>query len=275
MLLRWLDRTTLPVEADGLTPTALAGLSPADAQRRPIRVGNQRAELGDLFAVDPAESGGDSLTIEGDMRNVSGIGRGMDGGTLTVRGVAGPHAGAGMSGGVLEIDGDAGDWAGAAMRGGLLKIGGNAGRCLGGAYPGERLGMRDGVILVRGSVGDDAGRRMRRGLIAVRGAAGDGFGSNLVAGSLFAFGPIGRYAGLGMKRGTLVALGPAGVEVAPSFASSGRYRFPFLTIYLRRLSAWGFGVPEEVLTAEMERYNGDLAEGGRGEILVLRPLDRG
>jgi formylmethanofuran dehydrogenase subunit C len=265
MLLKWLDKTTLPVEA-GILGSALLSLSTVEVAKRPLRVGNQAVELGELFAIEPSD--GECLTLEGDLRNVRGIGRDHETGTLIVRGVAGSHLGADMSGGLIEVHGDAGDWAGAGMRGGFLRIHGNAGQSLGAGYPGSRLGMRDGVILVDGSVGEDAGRRMRRGLIAVSGAAGDGFGANLVAGSLFSFGPVGRYAGLGMKRGTIAVLGGADVEVLPTFSPSGRYRFPFLTIYLRRLAAWGIAVPAEMSSAEVERYNGDLAEGGQGEILI-------
>ena len=82
---------------------------------------------------------------------------------------------------------------------------------------------------------------MRRGLIAVGGAAGEGFGKGMIAGSLFAFGTPGRYAGVGMKRGTIAALGPDRPEIPPSFAATGRYRFPFLALYLRQLA--GVGLP--------------------------------
>jgi len=266
MLLRWLDKTHLPVEADGLVPATFAGLDAGAAARLRARVGNQTAELGDLFAVEPTDDA--TLSLEGDLRHVRGIGRDMAEGSLIVRGAAGPYLGAGMSGGTVEVHGDADDWAGAEMRGGLLRVHGRAGRFLGASRPGSRLGMRDGVILVDGDAGDDAGRRMRRGLIAVGGAAGDGFGRGLIAGTLVAFGSLGRYAGMGMKRGTLAAFGEGGVELLPSFAPAGRYRFPFLTVYLRHLAALGFPIPAAMFTAEMGRYNGDLADGGRGEILV-------
>lgn len=266
MILRWLNRTELPVEMEGLTPGALLGLTPEAVARSAVRVGNQDAELADLFSVHP--DGDAVLSLEGDLRHVRGIGRGMEGGTLVVRGRSGPHLGAGMSGGTIEVHGDADDWAGAAMRGGVLRIRGAAGRFLGAAYPGARLGMREGVILVDGDAGAEAGRKMRRGLIAVGGSAGEGFGRGLVAGSLFAFGPLGRFAGAGMKRGTIAALGAEPPEVLPSFAATGCYQFPFLAVYLRRLAAWGFRVPADVFSAPVRRYNGDLADGGRGEILV-------
>jgi formylmethanofuran dehydrogenase subunit C len=71
-----------------------------------------------------------------------------------------------------------------------------------------------------------------------------------------------------MKRGTIGLFGPGPVDILPTFASAGRHRFPFLTIYLRRLKEWGFPVPLEVFSRELERYNGDLVEAGQGEILM-------
>src|SRR5690242_10822586 len=142
MILRWKDRTTLPVETDQLTPEALLGLAAAEVSKVCVRVGNQDAELGDLFSV--VEESDPTLILEGDLVPVRGIGRGMERGTLIGHGVAGPHLGARMSGGVIEARGDVEDWAGAEMRGGLLRISGNAGRFLGASYPGGRVGMREG-----------------------------------------------------------------------------------------------------------------------------------
>ncbi len=51
MLLRWLDKTTLPVEMDHLTPETFFGLSAGEASSLSVNVGNQRARLGDLFSV--------------------------------------------------------------------------------------------------------------------------------------------------------------------------------------------------------------------------------
>jgi formylmethanofuran dehydrogenase subunit C len=268
--LRWRSATRLPVEADGLLPTALAAQSPETLARLPVAVGNTTAEVGDLFSI---EGNGEDRTIvfEGDLRTVRGIGRGLGSGTIVVRGDAGAELGAEMTGGTIEVEGPVGDYAGAAMRGGLLRIRGTAGRSLGAAYPGSRLGMREGVILVVGAVGPGAGLSMRRGLIAVSGPSGDDLGRALVAGSIFAFGPVGRRAGAGMKRGTLALFGigdPREFEPLPTFAPTGRFRPHFLTIYLRRLRQWGFPVPESAFSNTVDRYNGDLVERGQGEILI-------
>ncbi len=131
--------------------------------------------------------------------------------------------------------------------------------------------MRDGLILVEGDIGDDAGLAMRRGLIAVSGRSGDDLGRAMIAGSIFAFGPIGGRVGAGMRRGTIALFGvpdPADPGLLPTFAASGRYRPPVLTVFLKRLSEWGFPVPAPAFSGTFARYNGDLVEHGQGEILV-------
>jgi formylmethanofuran dehydrogenase subunit C len=273
LILRWKDATTLPVEADRLRPEALAGMTAGSVARLTLPLGNTSAEVGDLFSVE-GDPGDGHLVFEGDLTHVRAIGERMTSGRVTVRGDVGPRAGLEMSGGELRIDGSAGPWAGAEMGGGLLRIAGDAGAGLGSALPGSRRGMTEGVILVGGSAGDDAGIAMRRGLIAIRGAVGEGAGRWMIAGSLFAFGPTGPAAGMGMRRGTIALFGqpdPADPGVLPTFAASGRDRPPFLTIYLRRLLAWGFDVPGPVLSGTVARYNGDLADSGQGEILVWSP----
>jgi formylmethanofuran dehydrogenase subunit C len=268
--LQWRGATRLPVEAVGLTPEVLASLSSVEREQWPLKVGRETAALAELFQVEGSPEDG-QLVLEGDLRQVRRLGRGMTMGTLTIWGDVGAELGAEMSGGTIEVRGSVGDWAGAALRGGLLRIEGSAGAYLGAAYPGQRVGMREGVILVMGNVGDDAGLAMRRGLIAVAGRSGDGLGRALIAGSIFAFGPVGRRAGAGMKRGTLALFGLDDATepgLLPTFAPSGRLRPPFLTLYLRRLRQWGFPVPESAFSGTFARYNGDLVERGQGEVLI-------
>jgi formylmethanofuran dehydrogenase subunit C len=270
LTLRWKDATRLPVEADSLLPTALAGSSVGDVARMRLPLGNTSAEVGELFDVEGYGQDG-HLVFEGDLRHVRAIGAGMASGRLTARGDVGPRLALGMSGGEATVEGSAGPWAGAEMSGGFLRISGDAGAGLGSALPGSRRGMTEGVILVGGSAGDDAGIAMRRGLIAVRGGVGIGAGRWMIAGSLFAFGPVGPMAGMGMKRGTIALFGqpdPAAPGLLPTFGASGRDRPPFLTIYLRQIVAWGFDVPPAVFDGPLARYNGDRADRGQGEILV-------
>ena len=270
LTLRWRASTILPVDGSPLKPETFRERTSADAARVVLRVGNATAEVGDLFDIK-GSAADESLIIEGELGHVHKIGRGMTRGALTVRGDVGFQAGAEMLGGSLLLEGSCGDWAGAETRGGMLRIRGDAGCFLGAAYPGSRLGMREGVILVEGSAGNDVGMMMRRGLIAVGGSVGTGMGRGMIAGTVVARGSVGAAAGAGMKRGTLV-LGGGGEDVERSvsstFAFAGRMRLPFLTIYAKQLAEWGFAVPEMMSPGLFDRYNGDLANGGQGEILI-------
>lgn len=272
LTLRRRTSTGLPVDGSPIKPETFRGRTSTDAARTLLRVGDATAELGELFDVqgDPAD---DRLVVEGDLGNVSAIGRGMSGGSLTVRGEVGFRFAAEMSGGVAELEGDCLDWAGAEMSGGVLRIRGCAGDGLGAAYPGSRRGMREGLILVDGDVGDDAGLLMRRGLIAVRDRVGDGLGRSMIAGTIFACGEVGAAPGVGMKRGTIVLLGAgpdASALVPPTFVRAGGFGFPYLVAYQTHLTAHGFDPPSSVSSALFDRYNGDLANGGQGEILTPR-----
>jgi len=270
LTLTWRGGTTFPVDGSVLRPETFLD-SPADqVSRTRLAVGNTAMELGELFCVQGTR-GDERLTVEGDLNHVHGLGREMSRGHMLIRGNVGPGLGAEMTGGTIEVDGSAGDWAGAEMRGGLITIRGSAGSFLGAAYPGSRLGMRDGAILVEGSTGDDAGLLMRRGLIAIRGSAGAGVGRSMIAGTVIVLGPPGGRIGAGMKRGTLVLPSlprPPEEHLLPTFARAGRFRAPFLTLYCQQLGAWGFSVPQAVSTAYLDRYNGDMVVGGRGEILA-------
>lgn len=269
LTLQWLGRTTLPVEASSIQPASFNGRSLAEIARIPIPVGNAQVPLAELF--DIAGDGSDSVVIlEGDLSHLNGIGTGMTSGHLVVRGSLGARVGSQMSGGEIDVSGSVGPWAGAEMRGGILRILGDAGDNLGSALPGSRVGMREGLILVSGSVGIDAGLAMRRGWIVIGGDSGEAVGRGLVAGSIFVFGKLGRLAGVGMKRGTIVGFG-GGEAIAPTFAPSGRWRPHFLNIYLKELATQKFDFSPDVFSGQFDRYNGDLAGRGQGEILARTP----
>ncbi len=171
-----------------------------------------------------------------------------------------------MNGGQLTVDGNVGDYAGCEMRGGLLVIAGNAGHLAGAAYPGSKKGMTDGTILINGTVGCHAGASMRRGILAIRGACGDGAGFNMIAGSILVFGACGARPGAGMKRGTIGLLGDQPTRVLPTFRGAGTFRPLFLRLLFRELGKYKFEVNEELYTASLSLYHGDLVALGKGEI---------
>jgi formylmethanofuran dehydrogenase subunit C len=263
--LRYHGTTSVPVEAECITPDHLAGKSASEVAALAVQHGNSPAALGEFFSVE-GDAGDGEVVIEGDCSRVKWVGAGMTRGRVTVRGNVGMHLGAEMRGGEVRVEGNAGDWVGAEMRGGLIRVTGDAGHLVGAAYRGSRLGMRGGVILVGGKAGNEVGSTMRRGLIAVGGACGDFAGVSLIAGSVFLFGPCGVRPGAGMKRGTLAFLGPP-PALLPSFRYACTYLPVFLALYLRRLKEWGLPVDERHLRGRWRRYCGDLVALGKGEVL--------
>jgi formylmethanofuran dehydrogenase subunit C len=265
LTLRYRSSTTIPVEAECLTPDNLAGKTVAEISALPIHHGNAMASLGEFFSVN-GDAADKEILVEGDCSPVKWIGAGMTSGRVTVRGDVGMHAGSAMSGGALHVFGDAADWAGAEMRGGLLHVRGNVGHLAGAVYRGGRAGMRGGTILVDGSAGNEVGARLRRGLIAVGGDIGDFAGMSMIAGSIFVFGNPGARPGADMKRGSIV-FGGAAPALLPTFRFDCDYRPAFLAVFLRQLRSLGFACDESLGTTSWRRYSGDLVSSGKGEIL--------
>jgi len=260
--------SSVPVEVEGLTPDAVRDKPLAEIERLAIYHGNTTVPLAEFFDVsgDPADG---RMDWEGDLSGVHWVGAGMSAGWLHIAGSVGRHLGSEMRGGEIQVDGDAGDWLGGEMRGGLIHVRGRAGHGVGAAYRGSARGMTGGTILVQGPVGDEIGHSMRRGLLAV-GAAGDLAGFNMLAGTILVLGPAGIRHGAGMKRGTIALLGQASLPILPSFQFACQYRPEAMTLLLRHVRSLGFPLPEDRLAASYDLYNGDLIEGGRGELLVRR-----
>ena len=270
--LNYISESTVPVEADCITPDCMADLSVAEIEKLELLHGNAQAPLAEFFEISGEP--GEEIIIEGDCSRVKLIGAEMSRGRIVVHGDVGMHLGAEMSGGEIEVHGSATDWVGAHMKGGKIHVHGEAGHLVGGAYRGSRSGMQGGVILIEGSAKNEIGCLMRRGLIAIGGDAGDFPGVSMLAGSIFIFGMPGIRSGAGMKRGTIAVFGeePGNsrrtLEILPTFRYDCTYRPPFLALYLNRLRYLSFPVPETE-DGLFRRYSGDLIETGKGEILVL------
>jgi formylmethanofuran dehydrogenase subunit C len=265
LLLKYRGTTTIPLEAECITPDNLADKPLADITRLPLQHGNAQVPLGEFF--EAAGDGSDrEVVLEGDCSRVKWIGAAMASGRIRIDGSAGMHLGSEMTGGLIEVHGNAGDWVGAEMRGGRIHVHGDAGHLVGAAYRGSRKGMRGGVILVDGKAGSEVGATMRRGLIAIGGDVGDFAGVSMIAGSVFLFGSPGIRLGAGMKRGTIATFGPR-PQLLPTFRFDCVYQPVFLRLYLRQLRAWGFAVRDEHLAGSCQRFSGDLVALGKGEVL--------
>ncbi len=260
------EDSTIPLEADPINPDILQLKFRPEIEQLPLYHGNEQVRLGDFFTVKGERS--NQIRVQGDLSRVKNIGVGMQGGRIVIEGNVGMHVGARMTGGEIEIHGNAGDWAGAEMTGGLLWIKGNVGNRAGSAYRGSKYGMRGGVILVEGSGEHEVGGYMRRGLIVVRGDVEDHTGARMVAGSIFVLGRAGARTGGGMKRGSIVCFHTP--DILPTFRLTSTYTPLFIPIFLRSLHARGFPVSEVQRARHFIRYCGDMAELGKGEILVCQ-----
>jgi formylmethanofuran dehydrogenase subunit C len=266
LVLKYHSTTTIPVEAEAITPDHLAGKSPAAIAALPVQHGNAEAPLGEFFTV-AGDAGDGHIVIEGDCSRVKWIGAGMRSGRVEVRGDAGMHLGAEMLGGELHVYGRAGDWVGAEMRGGLIHVHGDAGHLVGAGYRGSRHGMRGGTILVDGKAGNEIGSTMRRGLIAIGGDTGDFTGVSLIAGTVLVFGQPGVRVGANMKRGTIGLFGPP-APLLPTFRYDCDYDPVFMRLYLQQLRRWNFAPALVARQGRYRRYSGDLVSLGKGELLL-------
>jgi formylmethanofuran dehydrogenase subunit C len=150
----------------------------------------------------------------------------------------------------------------------MIQVGGDAGEFAGGAIPGDHAGMRGGTLLICGNAGARAGDRMRRGTLLIEGNAGDYLASRMIAGTVAVLGSVGRLPGYAMRRGTILLLTPS--EIPATFNDCGIHPLGFLTLLIRswkQLPSRFSSLPDSV---RVQRYMGDLANDGRGEILLLQ-----
>lgn len=253
------------LDLSGITPAALADLSPDEVARKDVFLGAQRVALGAVFEVTTGAS--EALVVSGDPR-LDCVGADLAGGEILVEGPVGAQAGARMTGGRLVVRGDAGDGLAAGLVAGRIEVSGSAGARLGSALPGERLGMRGGLVQVAGGVGAGLGERLRGGLVLVAGDAGPGAATDLIAGTVAVAGRLGPDAGRGMRRGSLL-LGQAPDGLAPGFVDTGSHDLVALLLLARRVpelaALFGGG-----LSGRARRLAGNRLVGGEGEILLLQ-----
>lgn len=255
------------VDLSPLTAGHLTGKAVEDVAAIELATGNRKVRLDSLFAISGTFVS--ELEIRGSCDRLDYIAAGMTHGRIVVEGDAGAYLGAGMSGGSLVVHGSVGAYAATGMHGGRIHVYGGAGDFLAGARPGERHGMQGGLVLVDGDAGDRLGDRMRRGMVLIEGNAGDYCASRMVAGTIAVWGTVGKLPGLAMRRGTLLLQRPSS-PLPPTFNDCGEYPLNFLTLLVRSWrtlrSKYYSKLPDSGL--RVRRYMGDVANGGRGEILV-------
>jgi len=257
----------VPLEAEVLVPDVLASLKNSEVRALPLFLGKRQRRVDDFFEVDG--DGSKDMEIRGDAGRVKWIGKEMTRGRISIIGNAGMHLGAYMKGGAIEVTGDASDWVGGEMRGGLIRVRGNAGGQIGAAYRGSLAGMNGGTILVEGSAGTEVGMRMKRGIIAVRGPVRDFAGLQMKGGTIVLMSGAEMRTGAWMQRGTIISLVP--VTLLPTFSAACEYNPVFVILYAKRLQSFGFSIPYLSGDGSYQRFVGDSAVPGKGEVLIWRP----
>lgn len=255
----------VPLEAEMLSPDVTAGLTTEAIGALPVYLGKRQRRVDDFFTVEGEP--GDEIEIHGDARRVKWIGRAMTRGRIVIHGNAGMHLGAYMTGGAIEVTGNVSDWLGAEMSGGFIRVGGNAGGQVGAAYRGSLSGMKDGTIIIGGSAGLEVGMRMKRGIIVVGGPVRDFAGLQMKGGTIVLQSGAELRTGAWMARGTIISLAP--LRLLPTFAYASTYNPTFLRVYAKHLETLGVTIPYQGPGAAYQRYTGDAAIPGKGEILIL------
>ncbi len=164
---------------------------------------------------------------------------------------------------------DAGDWIGAEMKNGLIRVHGNGGGQIGAGYRGSLAGMKNGTIIIDGSAGLEVGLRMRRGIIVIGGRAKDFTGLQMKGGTIVLMSGAEIRTGAWMNRGTIISLEP--LQILPTFTYACDYNPTFINLYSKHLSSFGIDLPFKASDGSYQRYSGDLATTGKGEILVWNP----
>jgi formylmethanofuran dehydrogenase subunit C len=259
------DPTNQRVDMSPLVSQKLAGLDVEAIAAIELQSGKRKLRVDELFYITGKNT--QDIIIANSTDKLDFIGKELDGGSISVQGDAGAYLGMQMKSGNINLSGDAGLYAACEMKNGLLQIDGNTGDFLGGALPGNKQGMKGGTVLVKGNVGQRAGDHMRRGQILIEGNAGDYCGSRMLAGTIAVMGNTGRYLGYAMRRGTLLLWNKP--QLSATFNDCGSHTLAFLPILFASFKSLNSRFAENnVSFNRVQRYGGDMAETGRGEVLV-------
>jgi len=254
------------INCSALTPDNLAGKSAAEIAAIELVKGRNQLLAGDIFDISGTDT--QELCFRNATAKLDYIGAGMSTGSITIEGDAGAGLGYGMKHGNIHCKGNAAAFAACSMRGGLLTIGGNSGDFLGAGTEGSRKGMLGGTVIVKGNAGDRAGDQMRRGLILIEGNAGDYCASRMIAGTIGVLGKTGIYTAFNMHRGTLLLQHQP--ELHATICDCGTHTLPFLNLLFKSFRQYDTKF-SSLDQNRVQRFAGDTACNGNGEILVLQP----
>ena len=253
------------IDLSPLTPDNLAGKPAADIAAIELYSGKQKLRVYTVF--DIAGDDASNIVIKSSCSKLDFIGRGMKTGRITIQGDVGSYLGFQMRNGTIVLHGDADAFTASELAGGLIHIHGNVGDFLAAAIVGNKKGMKGGTVIVTGNAGERVGYQMRRGLLLIEGNVGSYCASRMLAGTIGVLGTVGGYVGYGMRRGTLLLTQTPVLHA--TIQDCGSHTLPFLSLMFK-----SFGnLPTKFAKIDknrVQRYAGDLANDGKGEILVLK-----
>lgn len=252
------------VNCSHLTPHQLTGKTADEIGAIPINYGNSTTNVGDLFEISGTDT--QHVVFKNTSNKLDYIGASMSSGTITIEGNAGAYLGFNLKSGEIHCKGNTEAFAACSMRGGLLKIDGNTGDFLGAGTDGSRKGMLGGTVIVKGNAGDRVGDQMRRGLILIEGNAGGYCGSRMIAGTIGVLGDLGAYTAFNMHRGTLLLKKQP--QLHATIQGCGTHTLPFLSILFKSFAKYDTQF-SQLSTQRVQRFVGDAAYKGNGEVLVL------
>ena len=226
------------IDLSPLTPHALASMPLAEIGAIELIAGRRKVRADSVFDISGDDA--DDIVIANSCDKLDYIGHDMKHGRITVHGNAGDYLGLKLRHGEIVVHGNAGIFAASGMAGGFMHIHGNA--------------------------GDRVGDQMRRGLLLIEGDAGNYCASRMLAGTIGVGGQVGEYAGYGMRRGTLLLTRAPALHA--TIRDCGPHTLPFLSLMFKSFAQ----LPSrfaQINKNRVQRYAGDIANDGKGEILVL------
>ena len=253
------------INCAALTPDTLVNRTLNEIAAITLYHGKHAVRLDELFDISGNDSA--SLRFLNATEQLDYLGANMRTGRIDISGNTGAYLGFGMKGGEIHCLGNTQDLAACNMQNGLMVIHGNTGDFLGGAAAGLRKGMLGGTVVVKGHAGDRVGDQMRRGLILIEGNAGDFCASRMLAGTIGVLGDVGEYVGYGMRRGTLLLTKKP--QMHATLQDCGTHTLPYLSLMFKSFNT----LPSKFAKMNqnrVQRYAGDLANDGKGEILVFK-----
>jgi len=254
------------IDCSPLIPELLADKSAADIAAIELVIGNGTERVDSLFDI----SGDDASDIKfvNSSDKLDFIGRNMTSGKITIEGNVGAYLGLFLDGGEIEVTGDTDIYTACEMKSGQIKVNGNAGDFVGGVRPGYRNGMTGGTVIVTGNTGARTGDHMRRGMILIEGNAGDYCGARMISGTIAVLGGVGAHLGYAMKRGTLLLTQAPAQGISANFNDCGSHTLAFLPLLFNSFKKLDSKFASVDSFSRVQRYAGDVAGIGMGEILV-------